>query len=251
VCCSVLQCVAVCCSVLQCAAVCCSVLQCVAMCCSVLQCVALKTDCSQDRNITKTKTKTKQAILIHSFCFTSFRFFSFFLCFFLVSFTCFGLFRLVLFNLVHLLCFTCLFLSREQSILSATHLRHTATHCNTTKSINVFFGSREQSVLSATHLQHTSTHLQHTATHCNTLQHTAAQQTQSLFCLSLVSISCESCHTHEWVTSHFCITARCTSCVIHTCDLTHSRWDLNQVWKTFLTWLIHGMGWLAFVGSLK
>jgi len=52
---------------------------------------------------------------------------------------------------------------------SATHLQHTATHCNTLQ-------------LTATHcnrpcvwlqrpVQHTGNTLQHTATHCNTLQH--------------------------------------------------------------------------------
>ena len=80
---------------------------------------------------------------------------------------------------------------------SATHLQHTATHCNTLQ-------------LTATHcnrpcvwlqrpVQHTGNTLQHTATHCNTLQHTAThcntlQHRFDFVCrLCIALVACDIC----------------------------------------------------------
>ena len=81
---------------------------------------------------------------------------------------------------------------------SATHLQHTATHCNTLQH-------------NATHcntLQHTTTlrcalpcsdPLQQTATHCNTLQHTALVLQRVLGCCSCNDFACNMYTVHVYI----------------------------------------------------
>ena len=96
---------------------------------------------------------------------------------------------------------------------TATHCKHTTTHCNTLHHNVSHFNTLQHTATHCNTLQHTATHcitlhhtamhcnaLQHTATHCNTLQHTATTQWVSADTSGRI---CRRASSWIWKDTHF------------------------------------------------